>query len=405
MKIQNKKIRLVLDMGLNIFAVGFPVAMLQLIVYPFISRKTDTDSYGLMITMYSAWMVLSNSLGNVLNNIRLLHQNEYEEKNITGDFNILLRRWEVINLTVVLILTLYYVQRFNITDIIFSLLIATFVLLKAYLEVGFRIKLNYRSILMNGLLQGAGFLLGTLVFSVTGIWQFVFLFGFLFSMTYSAVRTKLLREPCIRTELYGIVSKNTIQYTIATFSNSMMSYADKMVLYPLMGGHAVSVYYTATILGKIVSMLTGPITSVVLSYISKWNQKNRNIFSKVLFSGALLAVLGYFVTLFISRPVIAFLFPQWVQEVMKLLPFTTAAIVIQALNAFLNPFVLKFYDIKWQIVINVSSAGIYFVGALVLWNFYGIIGFCIGTICGQFIKTVIMVVLHLANQSSRQKKE
>ena len=230
MKIQNKKIRLVLDMGLNIFAVGFPVAMLQLIVYPFISRKTDTDSYGLMITMYSAWMVLSNSLGNVLNNIRLLHQNEYEEKNITGDFNILLRRWEVINLTVVLILTLYYVQRFNITDIIFSLLIATFVLLKAYLEVGFRIKLNYRSILMNGLLQGAGFLLGTLVFSVTGIWQFVFLFGFLFSMTYSAVRTKLLREPCIRTELYGIVSKNTIQYTIATFSNSMMSYADMITV-------------------------------------------------------------------------------------------------------------------------------------------------------------------------------
>ena len=90
---------------------------------------------------------------------------------------------------------------------------------------------------------------------------------------------------------------------------------------------------------------------------------------------------------------------------MKLLPFTTAAIVIQALNAFLNPFVLKFYDIKWQIVINVSSAGIYFVGALVLWYFYGIIGFCVGTICGQLIKTVIMVALHLANQNSRQKKE
>lgn len=405
MKIQNKKIRIFLDMGLNIFAVGFPVAMLQLIVYPYISRKTDTDSYGLMITMYSVWMVISNSFGNVLNNIRLLHQNQYEEQNITGDFNILLRRWGIINLVFVLILTLYYVQQFNITDIIFSLLIATFVLLKAYLEVGFRIKLNYRSILINGLLQGTGFLLGVLAFSKTGKWQFVFLFGFLFSMTYSAVRTKLLSEPYIRTKLYGTISKSTIQYTIATFSSSMMSYADKMVLYPLMGGHAVSVYYTATILGKIVSMLTGPITSVVLSYISKWNQKNRKIFSKVLFSGTLLAVLGYFVTLFISRPVIAFLFPQWVQEVMKLLPFTTAAIVIQALNAFLNPFVLKFYDIKWQIVINVSSVGIYFVGALVLWYFYGIIGFCVGTICGQLIKTVIMVALHLTNQNSRQKKE
>lgn len=379
--------------------------MLQLIVYPYISRRIDTDGYGLMIAMYSVWMVISNSLGNVLNNIRLLYENKYIDKNIKGDFNILLRRCMLVNLAVILGLTIYYTQELNVLDIIFSLIISSFILLKAYIEVGFRIRLNYHSIFINGLLQGTGFLVGMFMFKITGMWQFVFLFGFMFSMLYSAKRTSLLKESFKRTSLYHDVSRDSIQYTIATFSASMMNYADKMVLYPLMGGHAVSVYYTATILGKIVSMLTGPITSVVLSYISKWNQKNRNIFSKVLFSGALLAVLGYFVTLFISRPVIAFLFPQWVQEVMKLLPFTTAAIVIQALNAFLNPFVLKFYDIKWQIVINVSSAGIYFVGALVLWYFYGIIGFCVGTICGQLIKTVIMVALHLANQNSRQKKE
>lgn len=405
MKIPNKKIQLIFDMGLNICAVGFPIAMLQLVVYPYLSRRIDTDSYGLMITMYSAWMVVSNSLGNVLNNIRLLHANEYEEKQITGDFNIFLRRWEVINLVVILALTIYYIQGFNIIDIIFSLLIASCIFLKAYIEVGFRIRLNYRSILINGLLQGTGFLLGMIVFSITGAWQFVFLFGFLFSMTYSAVRTGLLKEPCVRTEFYHKVSRESIQYTFATFSNSLMSYADKMVLYPLMGGHSVSVYYTATILGKIVSMLTGPITSVVLSYISKWNQKNRNVFSKVLLSGMLLAVLGYFITLSISRPVLALLFPQWVQEVMQLLPLTTATIVIQTLNAFLNPFVLKFYDIKWQIVINMSSASVYFLGALALWYFYGITGFCIGTICGQLVKTLIIIMLHLFNRKAQKNDE
>ena len=284
-------------------------------------------------------------------------------------------------------------------------MIASCIFLKAYIEVGFRIRLNYRSILINGLLQGTGFLLGMIIFNITGAWQFVFLFGFLFSMTYSAVRTGLLKEPCVRTEFYHKVSRESIQYTFATFSNSLMSYADKMVLYPLMGGHAVSVYYTATILGKIVSMLTGPITSVVLSYISKWNQKNRNIFSKVLLSGMVLAVLGYFITLSISRPVLALLFPQWVQEVMQLLPLTTATIVIQTLNAFLNPFVLKFYDIKWQIVINMSSAIVYFLGALALWYFYGITGFCIGTICGQIVKTLIIIILHLFNRKAQKNDE
>lgn len=119
----------------------------------------------------------------------------------------------------------------------------------------------------------------------------------------------------------------------------------------------------------------------------------------------LLAVLGYFITLSISRPVLALLFPQWVQEVMQLLPLTTATIVIQTLNAFLNPFVLKFYDIKWQIVINMSSASVYFLGALALWYFYGITGFCIGTICGQLVKTLIIIMLHLFNRKAQKNDE
>ncbi len=118
-----------------------------------------------------------------------------------------------------------------------------------------------------------------------------------------------------------------------------------------------------------------------------------------------MAVLGYFITLSISRPVLALLFPQWVQEVMQLLPLTTATIVIQTLNAFLNPFVLKFYDIKWQIVINMSSASVYFLGALALWYFYGITGFCIETICGQLVKTLIIIMLHLFNRKAQKNDE
>lgn len=395
MKIVNKKIQLVFDMGLNICAVGFPIAMLQLIVYPYVSRQIDADSYGLMITIYSVWMAISNSLGNVLNNIRLLHVNEYRERQVVGDFNILVRKWGIINLVVILILTLYYVQGFKIVDIVFSLLIASLAFLKAYVEVGFRIQLSYQNILVNGLLQGFGFLLGTIFFYITGVWQFIFLCGFLFSTVYSIIRTKLLSEPCVHTCLYEKVSRDSKQYCVATFSSSLMGYADKMVLYPLIGGHAVSVYYTATILGKIVSMLTGPITSVILSYISRWNKRNSRVFSKVLILGSGLAVISYFFTLLISRPILTFLFPQWVKEVMQLLPVTTAVIVIQTFNAFLNPFVLKFYDIKWQVVINVAGLFFYFTAALILWYFYGLIGFCLGTLCGQLVKTVIVITLHL----------
>lgn len=396
---------MIFDMGLNICATGIPIAILQLIIYPYISRNVPADSYGLMITLYSGWMVISNSFGNVINNIRLLYANEYEEKHLTGDFNIILRKWFAVELVIVSFITIYYTDEFSIPALLLSLAISGFVYLKAYIEVGFRISLNYRAIFVNGLLQGCGFLAGAYLFHITGIWQWVFFFGYLVSMLYSVLRTGLLAEPLKKTYMYHTVSKSCVQYMIATFSASLMSYADKMVIYPLMGGHAVSVYYTATILGKIVSMLTGPITSVILSYISKWNKKNRNVFSKVLPVAFCLALLGYFITLFISRPVISILFPQWIKEVMILLPFTTGALVIQTLNAFLNPFILKMYDIKWQTVINLCSLGVYFIAALVLWHFYGIIGFCVGTIAGHLVKTLIMLMVHLLDSRFQKMKK
>ena len=92
----NKK-KIVVDMCLNIIAVTIPVAVLQLIVYPITAKSIGGDSYGLMITIYSVWIMISNSLGNVLNNIRLLYENAYLKQNIKGNFNILLGRWGLIN--------------------------------------------------------------------------------------------------------------------------------------------------------------------------------------------------------------------------------------------------------------------------------------------------------------------
>lgn len=396
-----KKFQIVFDMGLNICATAAPIAILQLLVYPYIARKIDTDAYGLMITMYSVWSVVSNSLGNVLNNIRLLRNKDYEEANNCGDFNVLLFKWTALNIIVIGIATLLYGRnQITIIDVVFSILIATFMLLKAYVEVGFRIQLNYINILINGILQCVGFGIGLLVFVFTGIWQFVFLCGFMFSFLFAAVKTSLLRESRQKTGFYEDIKKDSNLLAVATFSGSLMSYADKMVLYPLMGGHAVSVYYTATILGKIVSMVSGPITSVILSYISRWDKSKRNVFSRIVGIGAIFALIGYILTMLISRPVIGILFPQWIDEVMLYLPITTIAIVIQTLNSFLNPFVLKFYDIKWQIVINLTSLGVYFIGAVTLWNLMGMIGFCIGTVIGQLSKTFIMLALHFFGKKS-----
>lgn len=393
---KNKKI--ILDMILNIIAATIPVAVLQLIVYPITAKNIGGDEYGLMLTIYSVWIMISNSLGNVLNNVRLLWNGEYEEGEIKGDFNILLIQWGVINAVIIGAVIVFYCDGFNLVHVGLGIVVSLLVIAKAYLEVGFRLILNYKSIVINNIMQSMGFFIGAYITVITGIWESIFILGYLFSCIYCLIKTKLLREPFCKTKIFERVNKDSNKLIIATVISNMMTYADKLVLYPLMGGTAVSIYYTATILGKIMGMLTGPINSVILSYISKWKADNRNLITKILLLGIGLCIIGYVVTLVLSRPVLGMLFPQWVDEVMHYIPITTVNVLLLVLISMLSPFVLKFCDMKWQIVISGISVVIYFICALVLWNYFGLTGFCFGAMAGTFVKLIIMLCVYYRNK-------
>lgn len=389
----NKK-KIVVDMCLNIIAVTIPVAVLQLIVYPITAKSIGGDSYGLMITIYSVWIMISNSLGNVLNNIRLLYENAYLKQNIKGDFNILLGRWGLINSITICGIIIFYCKGLYAEHIILGIIISLLIITKDYTEVGFRLNLNYKAIVVNNALQGIGFLIGTYITMKTGIWEFIFLIGYLLGCAFCVIKTRLLKEPFVKTGLFSKVNGDVNRLVIATIISNMMNYADKLVLYPIIGGYAVSVYYTATILGKIIGMLTGPINSVILSYISKWQGNKKRILNKVLIIGFLLCLVGYVITLIVAKPIIGLLFPQWVEEVMHYIPVTTINVLLLALISIVSPFVLKFCKMEWQIVINCVSVIVYFSGALLLWKFFGLMGFCFGAMIGTIAKLIIMLVVY-----------
>lgn len=390
----NKKKKVIFDMLLNIIAATIPIAILQFLVYPMTAKAVGGDEYGLMLTIYSIWIMVSNSLGNVLNNIRLLRNNEYQEKHIQGDFIVLLKRWSAINSLIICSVIIFYCKEFNIEHVILGIIVSLLIIVKAYTEVGFRLVLNYKAILANNMLQSLGFVVGAYITKISGIWEAIFILGYLFSCIFCITKTKLLSESNEKTILYSDVSKDTNKLIIATIISNMMNYADKLVLYPLMGGYAVSIYYTATILGKMVGMLTGPINSVILSYISKWQSSKKNILNKILLLGIILCVAGYGVTLLLSRPLIGLLFPQWVDDVMHYIPITTVNVLLLALISIISPFILKFCDIKWQIAINGVGVVFYFAGALVLWYFFGLMGFCFGATIGTVTKLLIMLVIY-----------
>ena len=393
--VKNKKV--LIDVVLNITAAAVPIAILQLFIYPHVAPIVGSDEYGLMVTIYSVWIMISNSLGNVLNNIKLLTYSDYQKNNEEGDIALLLRQWIGLSSVIVFFVIWVYCGDYSFAHVVVGTVVAALILLKAYLEVGFRIKLNYYSILINNLLLGLGYGIGYVLFTFTGIWELIFLIGYGLSCIFCAIKTDLLKEKAQRTSMHEKVKKDSYSLVISAIITNLINYADKLVLYPLMGGTAVSIYYTATIIGKITGMITGPINSVILSYISRWDNSKINFFSKVIVIGCFVASFGYIATLLLAKPVIGYLFPQWLDEVMEIIPLTTITIMLNVFTSILQPFVLKYCNIQWQIIISALGSGTYFIFALLFWRIIGLKGFCIGTIIGVAVKLIVMVFVYYSN--------
>ena len=81
--------RVGLDFIVNIFASSLMTIVLQLLIYPFFSQKLSSVQYGTILTIMGVVNTFIGTVGNSLNNVRLVCNNQYERDN-NGDFNILL---------------------------------------------------------------------------------------------------------------------------------------------------------------------------------------------------------------------------------------------------------------------------------------------------------------------------
>ena len=389
------KRKIVGDMALNVIATAIPIAVLQLIILPMLSREMKGDEYGLVITFLSIFGIIPDALGNVLNNIRLIYNDRYCEKRIAGDFNIILSFMVIFDLIVITILTIYYEGSINTINIIMMILASILRLLKEYYIVFFRIIINYKAIVINNILMALGYFIGYFLYCLTDYWQLIYVVAPAVSLIYIIYHCNLWKEPLSLTPLFKTTSVQTIWLFISALLARITTYADRLVLYPLLGGTAVTVYFVATILGKMISMIVGPVNSVVLTYLAKVKTKNNNIFKRAFISGSIICVIGYIFCVILSKPILGFLYPQYISEGLHYIFITTGTAVVGAQIGLISPFIMKFFDMKWQIIINAGTAIAYVVICLILLRLFGLIGFCIGTLLTNLIKMIIMIFIYI----------
>jgi len=382
------------DSLINILATALPLLVLQLISLPNAASKLDADTFGIVITLISILTVISFPAGNVLNNIRLLRNDIYSKEGLQGDFNYLLVGASFISSVMMVIFSFIFIESLNYINLLLLVLIVIFSIFKEYLIVSYRISLNFKGILLNNVLLSLGYMIGTLIFHITGFWEFIYLVGLLISLIYVVTTTDLLAEPLRKTKMYNTTLKEFLILYGSSLLSNFLGYADKIILLPLLGPKNVAIYYAASIIGKIASMLITPINSVILSYIVKIEKINHKVFIKALSLVSIIGVIGYFVTVIISPYFLKIFYPLWADQSVNLIYITSATAIIAVLSSVFHPFNLRYNKLKWQVYMSGTNLIFYLLLAYFLTYSHGLFGFTLAVLISSIYNFLFQLIIY-----------
>ncbi len=387
----NLKIKkLISDIIYSFFSSALPVVVLQFVVQPMVSDRVGEELFGEILTIIGVVNIFLGMFGTPLNNTRLLEDGSYKEK---GDFQIILYASVAISIVLQYVCLALYGFKLDFLSHIILTLYNAFSIVVVYLAAELRIHLCYGKILISKVLQTIGYCIGFGLFCLSDRWEYVFLFGSICELGYLLVFTNIWKEPFKRTsKMKGTLGR----YSVLILSTAMyliITYADRLIIYPNFGGNEVATYYSATIIGKAITMITGPLGSVMLTYTAKMQQINRKQYSMIVLFTAVAATVGFIVSQIMSKPLIGFLYPNTLPDALHYTPVTNATCMVGLFYSFCWPVVLKFggkgSPIVFAIVKIVGYLSIAFLGM----KTYGINSVCWGGFIATLIQSALVVCL------------
>ena len=378
------------DIIFNIIANLIPVAVLQLMVLPYIANELGDERNGQFLTVLALLHFIVPITSNSLSTARLLLNQKYQENRIQGDFNLWLSLYAVSNIGLVVIGCLFYSDKVDIIDIFAICLLSVIWMIKDYLLVEFRLSLTYSKILINNIFLTLGLLIGTYAFNYLSQWYIIFICGYSVAFIHAVLSTSLLRESFNKTDEFKHLSNVILKLIAANVLGMLAVNMDRLLLFPLAGGAIVSIYFSASIVGKIVTLISSPISNVFLSYFVRIKQLTMKNLCMLLILSGVLGIMAYAIILLISPLLLKWLYPQWWTESMKYIHITSGISSIELVIALTMPLLLRFNGVNMQMKIQTIYFILYMACGLLLYYSGGVKGFALGVMLATMSKMYLI---------------
>ncbi|MEG1473812.1 MAG: hypothetical protein RSC25_06805, partial [Christensenella sp.] len=349
------------SLSYNVLAIVIMNVVIQFAVYPYLNKVLGETAFGSVLYLMSIVAILAGAFGVAVSNTRLVIKTKMESKN--GDYSTILLIMSIIS-TVVVLCVLYTQNMLNFFSgfMLSSLVIMT--LLRYYSDVEYRLSLRYKWYFFFYMLISAGYLIGVAVYRFTQNWYLVFLVGEALAVLFVIIKGEIYKKPfeCStnRKIVWRMIMTVAISYLISdTFQN-----LDRIVLQNFLGGDAVTTFYTASLLGKTIALLVGPLNGVMIAYLVNYKGEfNAKIFSKAVLFAVGLAVVGFVGCILVSPWLIQLLYPNVYAAASGLIGIASLGMVVFFSSALLLAIVLRFCHEKYQFLIQLIYGGCYLIAA------------------------------------------
>lgn len=389
------------DVSLNIFSNILVLGIVQLLIFPLLSKDLGAEKFGIAIALYGFSNVIVSSLGGSMNNMRLLFDEKVKEK---GNFSVLLILILIIAFLCSYILNFVYGEGMDSIEKTLIILFTLLGTIRNYANSYFRLNLEYKKVIYTNLILILGYSIGTIFWLYTSLWGIVFFVGELMACYYLVKATPILKEKPKKTIEFSNLYNEYKNLATSNVISTSLNYLDRFLITPVLGSQNLSIYYSVSIISKMISMIITPTTNVFLSYLNKFRSNNlkRHILLVSIISVAFVIPL-FFIMNFISPYIVNILYPQFSKVANQYIWVVTLASCFLILGSILQPYLLKFCDMKYQMYIHLVYGIIYLMSAYILSQEYGLMGFCFSTVISFLIKWLLMLYVCLKHSTINKK--
>ncbi len=373
---------------LNIGGIVLLNVVIQFLAYPYMERQMGSESFGVVLSLLALVSITANTVGIAVNYARLVKEREMESVN--GNYNLFLLFGGLVSAGIG-IFYLWYLDLITPLSVLLYSLLILFTTFRFYSDVEFKIKGNSLRYFLFYAVVSLGYIGGLLLYRASGSWFTVILTGELLGIVFALVASGIYRRAFRPSRAIGTVWKSIIFLLLSGLLENLTLNADRLILLAFEGGEAVTVFYIASLLGKVAALLSTPLNAVIISYLIRYDKDlTPKFWSVFVIGGAVVGALGIGACLLGSYILLPLLYPEaFALAKAHILPAITGQLFYFISNVLLVV-LLRFRGEKKQFYMNLAYAVEFFALVFAGTRLFGLVGFVYATLIANVLRFLLI---------------